>query len=162
MGRRGPPPQPTQLSLVKGNPGKRALNPHEPKAKGSLGAPPEWLDVRAKAAWRSLATTIGDMRLESASDRKALELLCATYAEWRTADDEVKAAGITYSRTTAEGEIIILAHPAVAIRADAMRRVHRMLLEFGLTPSARSRVSTKDGQSADPLDAFLSRGRSPA
>lgn len=157
MGRRGPPPQPSQLALVKGNPGKRALNAKEPKANGKLGAPPEWLDTRGKAAWRSLATIIGDMRLESASDRKALELLCGAYAEYREADDEVRRSGITYARKTATGEVVITTHPAVVIRADAMRRVHRMLLEFGLTPSARSRVSAKEGESLDPLSEFLGR-----
>lgn len=162
MGRRGPPPQPTALSLVKGNPGKRAINQREPKAAGKLGSPPDWLDARGKAAWRGLATIIGDMRLESASDRKALELLVAAYQEFRDADDLVREEGLTYSRSTAQGEEIKSAHPAVAIRADAMRRVHRLLLEFGLTPSARSRVHAGEGEKVDPLSAFLDRGRSRA
>jgi phage terminase small subunit len=37
-------------------------------------------------------------------------------------------------------------HPAVAIRADAWRRVERMLGKFGLTPSDRTRVSTEAGR----------------
>ena len=43
MGKRGPRPQPTQLRLVRGNPGKRAINKLEPKPDGGIPAKPAWL-----------------------------------------------------------------------------------------------------------------------
>lgn len=159
MGKRGPPPKPTALKLVTGNPGKRALNKREPKAAGAYGAPPEHLDAIGKAAWRTLAKTLKDMGLESSSDRKALELLCSVYEEWREAREVVKDEGMTYERHTAEGGLVIAVRPEVRIAADAFRRLQRMMLEFGLTPSARSRVTTGDAPQEDPMDAYLSRGR---
>lgn len=159
MGRRGPPPTPTALKLVKGNPGKRAINKREPAAAGSLGAPPEHLEAIGKAAYRRLARLLGAMRLESAGDRQALELLCAAYEEWREARAAVLAHGMTYERMTAQGERIVATRPEVAIAADAMRRVHRLLLEFGLTPSARSRVEAGEAPPVDPMEEFLKRGR---
>ena len=158
MGRRGPPPTPTALKLVKGNPGKRAVNKREPAAQGELGAPPEHLGAIGKATWRQLVTLLRSMRLESAGDRRALELLVGAYEEWREARELVQREGMTYERSTAQGERIICAHPAVAIQADAMRRVQRLLLEFGLTPSARSRVQVGEPEAVDPMDAFLKRG----
>jgi P27 family predicted phage terminase small subunit len=159
MGHRGPPPTPTALKLVKGNPGKRELNKREPRATGSLGAPPDHLGAVGKAAWRNLVNVIAGMNLESGSDRRALELLVSTYEEWREARALVVEHGLTYERLTAQGEKIIVARPEVAIAADAMRRLHRQLLEFGLTPSARSRVEAGEKETVDPMEEFLKRGQ---
>lgn len=160
MGRRGPPKQPTVLALVKGNPGKRAMNRAEPKAKGKLGAPPEWLDAIGKTTFRALVKLLGEMQVESASDRKALELLASTYAEFRAAKQRVAAEGLTISRKNMIGETMVLPHPCVAIAADAQRRMLRLLQEFGLTPSARSGVKAGGaGEQRDPMDEFLGESR---
>jgi P27 family predicted phage terminase small subunit len=159
MGKRGPPPKPTALKLVTGNPGKRALNKREPKSAGQFGPPPAHLDSVGKNLWRQLAKTLAGMALESASDRRALELLCSAYEEWRAARRIVVRDGMTYERSTAQGDTIISIRPEVRIAADAMRRLHRMMLEFGLTPSARSRVTAGEQDAADPMDEFLKAGR---
>ena len=159
MGKRGPPPKPTALKLVTGNPGKRALNRKEPKSAGEYGAAPKHLDAVGKSLWHELAKVLQGMQLESASDRRALELMCATYEEWRAARKVFIDEGMTYTRSTAQGDDIISIRPEVRIAADAMRRLHRMMLEFGLTPSARSRVVTGTKEDADPMADFLSRGR---
>ncbi len=159
MGKRGPPPKPTALKLVTGNPGKRALNKREPKAAGAYGAPPEHLEAVGKATWRSLAKTLKEMGVESSSDRKSLELLCSVYEEWREAREAVLQHGMTYERATAQGDYILSVRPEVRIAADAFRRLSRMMLEFGLTPSARSRVSTDKPATVDPMEEYLNRGR---
>lgn len=159
MGKRGPPPKPTVLKLLTGNPGKRALNKREPKGGGILGAPPAHLDVIGRNLWRRLQKLLSNMQLESEGDRQALELLCSAYEEWRDARAAVVENGLTYERTTAQGDSIISVRPEVRIAADAMRRMHRMLLEFGLTPSARSRVTSGDAPVKDPMEEFLNRGR---
>lgn len=159
MGRRGPPPKPTPLKLVTGNPGKRALNKREPKAVGTYGAPPAHLTRVGQSLWRRLAKKLNAMNLESEGDRNALEILCSAYEEWREAREIVIDEGLTYERKTAQGEVMIVARPEVAIAADAMRRVHRLLLEFGLTPSARSRVTAGEAPTVDPMEEFLNRGR---
>jgi P27 family predicted phage terminase small subunit len=73
-------------------------------------------------------------------DLIALGLLCETLAEWIEARDTVARDGATYEATTEAGAVMYRAHPAVAQRSDAARRVQSLLSEFGLTPSARAKV----------------------
>src|SRR5690348_14767456 len=71
MGRRGPKPQPTQLKIERGNPGKRALPADEPALgafprevpKGMTGiAREEWLRLVDELAGKGVLT-IGDLRV---------------------------------------------------------------------------------------------------
>ena len=91
------------------------------------------------------------------ADRKALELLVSAYAEWRDCRDTVRLEGAFFDSHTAAGSPTIKAHPAVAAAADAWRRVRSMLVEFGLTPAARSKVSAAEAAVADPFDEWRNR-----
>jgi hypothetical protein len=50
MGRRGPPPQPTKLRLLSGDPGKRPLPRAEPQPIG-LPQKPDFVTGSASEAW---------------------------------------------------------------------------------------------------------------
>jgi phage terminase small subunit len=43
----GPPPTPSVIRLMRGNPGKRAFNRHEPRSAiaDAVPEPPDWLDA---------------------------------------------------------------------------------------------------------------------
>lgn len=161
MGKRGPRTTPTALKLVRGNPGKRALNHSEPKAPAPVKAPspPAHLDDAAKICWNELAPLLLGMRLLTDADYRALELLCATYSEWRSARVAVANAGATYETVNESGGRIVRAHPAVAIAADAWRRSRQMMIEFGLTPSARATIKLPPAEKKDPFAEFMSRGK---
>ena len=77
----------------------------------------------------------------SDGDLIALWLLCETLCEWIEAGQTIAHLGATYEAVTEAGAVMHRAHPAVAQRADAARRVQSLLSEFGLTPSARAKVS---------------------
>jgi hypothetical protein len=50
MGHRGPPPKPTALKLIAGNPGKKALPKDEPKPKVELPSKPRHLTTEEQLA----------------------------------------------------------------------------------------------------------------
>ena len=63
--------------------------------------------------------------------------------------------GRTYTVQT-EGGFLIKANPAVAMLADADRRFKSYLVEFGLTPAARTKVKVDGGEKEeDPLNQFF-------
>ncbi len=156
----GRKPLPSAVKEARGNPGKRRLNDREPQAPAGMPECPKWLPDRARECWADLAPQLEGMRVVTRADRLALILLCQHYAEWMDALDLIEeAGGVTYESETEAGARIVRAHPAVAIAADAARRVKALLVEFGLTPSARTRVKASEAEPEDPAEALLDRGK---
>jgi P27 family predicted phage terminase small subunit len=149
---RGRKPKPTALKVVQGNPGRRPLNKLEPKPEPGIPVCPSWLSSKGKFAWKEISTLLGDMRVLTKADRKALELLCDAYSEYRDARAVIQKDGATYEAITEAGSIIVRSRPEVAISSDAWRRVKTMLSEFGLTPSSRSRIQVPDKKKSSVWD----------
>ena len=98
---RGRKPSPTQLKLVRGNPGKRPIRAAgEPKPGHTLPEAPVHLSARAKAAWGQIAPILSRMGVLTEADAVALELLCEAYADYSEARDELRAFGSNYYETT--------------------------------------------------------------
>ena len=165
-----PRPKPTALKLISGNPGKRKLNKKEPKPKRVIPACPAYLSNEGKVAWGRLCVLLDRMGVLTEADSLALERLCDCYTEILECRALIERDGRTYSsvttRTTSEeGEettveevkSLLKANPAVAMMADADRRFKSYLIEFGLTPAARSKVhaTPDDDKKADPLQEFF-------
>lgn len=141
MGLRGPPPKPTALKLLEGTFRADRAAPNEPAPDPGLPSMPPHLVGVGADAWEFFGAELLKLGVLTVRDGAALELLCDAYAEWRAAREVVQREGMTYESGTKNGHAVI-AHPAVRIAADAWRRMHRMLVEFGLTPAARARVTS--------------------
>lgn len=92
------------------------------------------------------------------ADGTALELLCSAYADYLEASEVVRVAGTTYTSTTAQGDTMYRPRPEVAMRNDAWNRVAKMLAEFGLTPSSRSKVTVDPVTGKDDEERFFGAG----
>ena len=155
MGRRGPLPTVFAVKKLRGNPSKEMLDHREPK--GTAGAPtlPRTLTAVGLAFGRGLMNTMSKNGTIDQADGWALECVCTAYADHRQAVDLLAEVGLTYRSDTPTGEIV-RAHPAVAIRNDAWRRVLKGLAELGLTPMSRGRVQIPlPPEDVDPLEEFL-------
>jgi P27 family predicted phage terminase small subunit len=98
-----------------------------------------------------LADTLGARGALTEADGLALAMLCEALGDWQAARDAIEAAGgETYEARTESGAIMFRAHPAVAMRNDAWRRVQAAMSEFGLTPASREKVAANP----DPLDTI--------
>jgi len=151
-------PLPTAAKVLKGTFRKDRANPQEPKPPTGRMCEPDWLKGQALWAWRQLSQMLGEqgMKVLTRADRHALMLLCDAYREYREARALVEKEGQVVTVFTQTGTRP-MAHPAVAISSDAWRRVRLMLVEFGLTPSARSKVKAEEPVAKDPLQELLDR-----
>lgn len=115
---------------------------------------PDWMDAIAAAAWDRLFPLLEDMRVITAADWMALELLCQAYAEYRDAVERIRKQGPSIWVETKSGGYM-MPNPAIRERNDAWRRVLAGLIHFGLTPSSRARIQVlpKDDE-GDPFAEF--------
>lgn len=153
---KGRKPLPTHLKLVKGNPGRRPLNDAEPKPRRERPGAPAHISDKAREAWGYVSGLLDRIGVLTEVDAIALEMLCEAYAEVLAARATLQAFGSSYYQTVNEGgSVMHRAHPAVAVLQDADRRIKSWAAEFGMTPSARTRVKVDGEQEADSADRFF-------
>ncbi len=156
----GTKPKPTHLKLVTGNPGKRTLNRKEAKTKAAIPAPPQHLTTDAVVEWNRVATDLYNLGILSDIDRAALAAYAQAYGRWvqaeraiaRMAEKDLLTGGLMIK--TSNGNAI--QNPLVGTANKAAADMMRYAAEFGMTPSARSRISADtSSQDADPADRFF-------
>ena len=151
---RGRKPEPTALKLVKGNPGRRPLPAAEPRPK--LGAEmPAWLSPAAQEHWPIVAEQLTAAGILGDTDGAALALYCEAFARWRHANDQVAKFGPVVKAPSG----FPVQSPFLAISNKAWEQMAKMLIEFGMTPSSRSRVTATpeevpDGKPKTGLASF--------
>ncbi|MGO9717262.1 MAG: phage terminase small subunit P27 family [Steroidobacteraceae bacterium] len=125
-----------------------------PKARGmsTIPAPPEHLTARARAEWLYFAPSLAALRTVAAADLRGLEMLCETLATAQQAQAVIASAGLTIG-SARSGKI--RAHPAIKIMETARAQATRLLIEFGLTPRARSHVEPAADTTPDNAFARL-------
>lgn len=152
MGRRGPPPQPTNLRVLNGNPSKRPLPANEPRPKPIAPKCPSWLDKEAKAEWKRIAPELDRLGLLTQIDASAMAAYCQAYSRWKQAEIALNKHGTVFK--TPNGYIQQL--PQVAIAQKYSKIMREFCQEFGLTPASRTRINTqKLGEEDDPMEQLL-------
>ncbi|KKL54928.1 hypothetical protein LCGC14_2260500, partial [marine sediment metagenome] len=129
-------PKPSHLTLIEGNPGKRAINRNEPKPQPIAPPCPAWLDYEAKAEWKRVAPELERLGLLTIVDRAALAAYCIAWSHLRKAQEKLQ-----------KGDII---SPYFTVVQRAQEKVRQFCAEFGLTPSSRGRMSVPEGGEKDP------------
>ena len=148
---RGRKPKPTALKERAGNPGKRALKSGEPAFGGSKLTPPEHLNIDARREWRRLAAELTAAGLLTVVDRAALAMYCQCYARWVEAERALKKESLI--DITNKGNRI--QNPLIGIANRAMELMLKAAVEFGMTPSARSRLHVEPPQTPGTLAEML-------
>lgn len=160
MGKRGPRPTPTAILKARGS--RRAdRNPAEPQPEPGRPDCPPWLPPEAKDCWAAIVPRLEQMAVLTLADRNALTRYCVLWARWREAETWIRDHGETYTVTDADGNPRgVQTHPKVAIAAKLSAQLERLEADFGLNPSARSRIVTTPAQTSplapDPKARFFS------
>jgi P27 family predicted phage terminase small subunit len=131
MGSRGPAPTPTALRILHGDrPGR--INTHEPQMGIGNPKPPYWLRKESRRYFRELVRALEPGRLLTPADSYALGMLAdaiARYVEARNAVEAIKVDGRDGGKVR---------DPALTAESHAAALVHRLMMQFGLTPASRT------------------------
>ena len=154
---KGRKPKPTALKILNGNPGHRPLPENEPRPRDVLPECPDFLDEDARAEWGRLCHEAAPGVITE-DNRAALLTACMAYSDMVRADRHLKKEG--YTVMTARGES---KSPWVAIKKEAAALFKSLLVEFGFTPSSRSKINApaKNDVQMDAEDYLDSRPTLP-
>src|SRR4029453_1002250 len=126
------------------------------EARQGVPGPPAWLDGEALAEWGRITVDLAAMGLLSTADRPALAAYCTAWSRWVEAEAQVRKFG-TIVKSPEKG--FPMKSPYLTIADQALETMRKLMVEFGLTPSSRSRIKVSDGgEAADEFDRFLEAG----
>jgi len=119
-----------------GNPGHRPLPKAEPKPVTGAPECPPHLDGEAKKEWDRIVKDLDELGMISSLDRAGLTIYCTAWARL-----------VSTAKTLAEERPIISApsgrlekNPNFSIFDAAVKHLQGAMAEFGLSPSARTRI----------------------
>jgi len=137
----GPPPKPTKIKRLEGNPGCYPLNENEPEPTRGC-EPPEWMPPGALAEWGLVYPELDALGLITRVDRAALTCWCLAVDMLERATRQLVP---TEENPIPEIQITTSGYEAVSgaelLRRQAMKDIRAFEQEFGFSPSARSRIS---------------------
>lgn len=174
---RGRKPKPSHMKVVTGNPGRRPLNENEPKPEIKIPTCPGHLTSSARTEWRRISRELESLELLSQIDRAALAAYCQAYGRWVEAENGLKrleaqarqdfkaakergdeTAILKSGMTQKTGNGIEIQHPLIGIANSALDLMRKFLVEFGMTPSARSRISVGGKKkNADKAESYFAK-----
>lgn len=151
---RGRKPVPTQLKIIRGNPSRRPLKPEPKLAIAKQSTPPAWLSPRAREAWTQLEPDLCASGLLTVGDLSAFAGYCSALAvAWEAEEGLAAAKGGLKQKSFWIGSA-----------RKAWTEVRKWAIEFGLTPSARGRVSvaTPPSEKGNSFLQLTTLGAAPA
>ena len=125
------------IKALTGNPGKRPLNPHEPRPEPALPDCPPELSPTAQREWVRLTGELSKLNLITNLDRGALATYCGAYAMWAEAMEQIQKYGTMVKSPTG----FPIQSPYLAIANRQAEIMMRIASEFGFTLASRSRIS---------------------
>jgi len=153
MGARGPKTEPAALKLIKGNPGKRALDLDagiNPPVE--IPACPNHLNEHGRKEWRRITVELEPLGLITKLDRSMLAMYCQAYGRWVHAELKIREqekaqadSGIKQLSPNGYEQMSLW----LIIANKSMEQVHKYASEFGLSPSARTSVAASAHQTGE-------------
>ncbi len=153
----GRKPVPQGVRELRGTDRADRSNPDEPKPPVELPDPPAHLTPTAIEVWYRVGRALVELRVLTAIDLDAFGSYCTLVS--RVAELERKIKVDDYKTVGSSGTPI--QNPEVRTLNELRAQLLRHAVEFGLTPSSRSRIRTVKEQRARGLDSWLTGGRKP-
>jgi len=150
--------KPTNLIILEGNPGKRKIPKGEPQPPTEMPSPPPHLDAYGLEEWNRIAEGLNVMGILTVVDQASLAAYCGAYSRWRSAEEELNTLKAKNPLTalvlqTVSGNWI--QQPLIGIANKAAADMVRYAVEFGMTPSARARLSIDPKKPKGKFDGLL-------
>ena len=154
---KGRKPKPTALKILAGNPGKKPLNDKEPKIPDGKPTCPRHLNHYAKLEWKRIAPILYKAGLLNFIDRAMLAVYCQNWGRWVEAETRLKEMEEDFKI----GSVIktpkdnYVQNAWLGISNRAQDKMMKVAVEFGMSPSSKSRVMVQIGDEEISLAELL-------
>ena len=148
---------PTALKLLQGVENKDRINENEPKPEAPSLEYPDYLIDEAKKTWNKYALPLKNLGVFKQTDEIGFITLCQEVGRWIELQKIInikskKEEGYT-TKNIAHGDKPI---PEMAMARESLKQIRALMVEFGMTPSSRSRISVGDNlDEIDPMQNIL-------
>jgi P27 family predicted phage terminase small subunit len=113
---------------------------------------PDWLSPEAQTHWPLIAKQLRDAGILTEIDATALGQFCEVFARWKHASDLMGTRLLVKAPSG-----FLMQSPLLAVVNRAHEQMMRLLDEFGMTPSSRSRVTATKSGEGDPFAKFVKK-----
>ena len=116
----------------------------------------DWIGDYGKEMWQRVAPILKQAEILTRLDLFAFALLCHFWHEYRTANEQLKETGSTYTTARGRNEL----HPMVKIEQKYADMFISLATQFGMTPASRKRngwAIQADTVKSDPFEEFMQR-----
>jgi len=138
---RGRKPKPTEMKRRAGNPGKRKLPQAEPRPRMSADIKAGAIGKLAVEFRERYLPELRRLKVLTDVDVAAFELMGAHYATAWNAARRIQREGLT---RVSDG--FMHKHPLLQVFRDNSNAFRTYAAEFGMTPSARSRIHVEEAE----------------
>ncbi len=112
------------------------MNADEPIVEVAAPDPPDYLEPEEAKIFAATADKLAKMRVMTEADVDALAIYAVNFSRWLEATDKLRDSGLIVRSPNDYP----MQNPYLSIANAAQRECLRILAEFGLTPSSRTRV----------------------
>lgn len=149
---RGRKPTPTNLKLIRGNPGKRPMRMDEFKPQRAIPSCPRHLKGESRKEWKRITEELDKYGMISEVDRGALAMLCTLWGRYVAAEEMIEKAAV---QSPGSAGLFVkspnnfpIQSPWLAVSNKAIEQYKGLCAEFGLTPAARVRAVPMTSQTS--------------
>lgn len=151
---RGRKPLPTNVKLLRGNPGKRQISLDQFRPEARIPPCPKHLQGEAKREWARVTRLLDECAMIAAVDRGALAMLCTCWGRYVNAEEMIEKAAEqapgSHGLFVKSPNNFPVQSPWLAVSNRAMDMYRQWCAEFGITPAQRARVAPQTTQGQLP------------
>ncbi len=154
MSNPGTKPKPTALRLLEGDKHTERINKNEPKPSDSSLVSPVWLTDEGIKLWNNYASVFKNLNTFKKTDEMSFATWCQEMGRYIELQGIITTKGYTTTNIRNGDKAI----PEMAMARECLKNARALAIEFGMTPSSRSKLSVPDGSGeTDPLEEMWKR-----
>jgi P27 family predicted phage terminase small subunit len=150
--------KPIALHLLEGNKNRLTKAEINKRLEGEIKPntdnikKPDWLDESASKEWERVVDELVELGLMTNVDVSALAIYCDTYSKYVQATEKLNQGELVVEFTNKTGATNLVPSPYINIQNKYADIIKKFLNEFGLTPSARARLSLPKQEEKEPSE----------